>query len=316
MDSQANMNKITQALISQIFSNKKYLKLPRRMIHKILFKLEDLLPEDNIIKNYLPFYWYTYGPFSDVIKYNIEIMEKNGILKNYPISGKNILLELKKEVPIPKINGFEESISELILILEDVNPRNYNAIVEEIYRKSAPYSFMVIFRYDFINQFKYYAKRKTSGKLTIDESFGSPIVIDDMEDILYDCEAELLLDPLFKPFNEQFSSFVTSTNMVLDYIRSNHENFLLDKLLVDTSEKIWETFAQGIRILGKGHHKYYNKELENWKKEYNKSLYGFNKSVYSFNSAISKEVKIDRPFSGNLDEKSKKLLSSIINDYF
>lgn len=295
---QNETNNVVQALIYKVVSNKNYTKLHERIIHKALFKLKISLPEDNIIKDYLPFYWQSDGPFSDVVKENVERMEIIEILERYNI-----------KIPIPNIDGFGEALKNLVLILEDLYPKNYDAIVEDIYREYAPYSFMVTFRFDFITSFKSYIEKKLS------EQSDTGTTIDKLEYILYNCESELLLDPLFRSFNTSFSSFVTNANIVFDYIRENDNIFLLYELLADIAEIIWDTFSQGVRILDKCHDKYYNTRLVYWKKEYNKSLHHFYRSLYEFNSIVLRDAKMDVSCV-ILEEKLKKLLPSIIDVYF
>ena len=53
-------------------------------IHKIAFVLKKKLNEDNKLKESLPFYWYYYGPFSEVIKEAIGIASQNEIIKERP----------------------------------------------------------------------------------------------------------------------------------------------------------------------------------------------------------------------------------------
>ena len=61
-----NREETIRGLIKNIFFYTN-VKLTKTAIHKILFKLRTELPEGHQVRNCLPFYWYNYGPFSEVV---------------------------------------------------------------------------------------------------------------------------------------------------------------------------------------------------------------------------------------------------------
>ncbi len=309
-------DEVISGLISQIFSRKKDLKLAKYAIHKVLFKLKVELPEDNALREHLPFYWYNYGPFSDAIESNIDALKQEGILKEYTTSEEKTILGLEKKIPLPEVDDFEEGRKKLSSIVNNVDFFHFNSFVDELYRKYAPCAFMPLFKMDFMNTMEGYVEMASSGQQTLDMFSGSHPDVDKLEDILYDCEAELPSAPLFKSFNASFSSFVTGAGRVFDYIRKDGENLLyLDEQVLHTAEVTWLTFTKGIRILDVGHDKYYNDRLDRWEALYNKSLTTFYTHIDNFSCGVLTEIEPSGLHTVSPGDKSKKILSSVIDGY-
>ena len=309
-------DEVISGLISQIFSKKKDLKLAKYAIHKVLFKLKVELPEDSTIREHLPFYWYNYGPFSDVIEANIGALKQEGILKEYTTSEEKTILGLEKKIPMPEVDDFEEARKKLSSIVNHVDFFHFNSFVDELYRKHAPCAFMPLFKMDFLNIMEGYVEMVSSGQQTLDKFSGIYPDVDKLEDILYDCEAELPSAPLFRSFNASFSSFVTGASRVFDHIRKDGDNLLyLDEEVLHTAEVTWLTFTKGIRILDVGHDKYYNDRMDKWEPLYNKSLTTFFTHIDNFSSGVLTEIEPARLFTGSPGDQSKKILSSVIDGY-
>jgi hypothetical protein len=309
-------DEVIGGLISQIFSRKKDLKLAKYAIHKVLFKLKVELPEGSTIREHLPFYWYNYGPFSDVVESNIDALKQEGVLKEYTTSEEKTILGLEKKIPLPEEDDFEEARKKLNSIVTHVDFFHFNSFVDELYRKYAPCAFMPLFKLDFMNKMEGYVEMASSGQQTLDMFSGSYPDVDKLEAILYDCEAELPSAPLFRSFNASFSSFATEAGRVFDYIREEGENLLyLNEEVLHTAEVTWLTFTKGIRILDVGHDKYYDDRLDRWKALYNKSLTTFYTHIDNFSSGVLTEIEPARLHTISPGDKSKKILSSVIDGY-
>lgn len=308
---QKEMDEVLSGLISQIFSEKKDLKIPKYSIHKVLFKLKVDLPEVNSIKNCLPFYWYNYGPFSEVIESKIDELKQNNVLREYSISEGKKLLGLEKEVTITNTKDFEEAKDILSTIISDINFYHFSSFVDKIYRKYAPCTFMPLFKLDLLDLLGEYIERESFGQPTFDIPN-----VNKMENLLYDCEAELPLDSFFRPFNNYFSSFVTSANRAFDYTKDNNDNSqYIGEQIFHAANEAWFTFTKGIRIQNIGHDEYYNYKLTSWNNLYNKSLTDFKIHVDNFNSNVLNEIKPARLSVGTPNNTSKRILSSIVDVY-
>ncbi len=309
------MDKVLRGLIGHIFSEKKNLKIPKYSIHKVLFKLKVDLPEENFIKNCLPFYWFNYGPFSEVIESKIDELKKDGVLREYSISEGRTLLGLEKEETITNTKDLEEAKELLSSIISYVDFYQISSFVDEIYRKYAPCTFMPLFKLDFLGLLENYVEREVFGHQNFDKYKVFPDV-DKMKNLLYDCEAELPFESFFEPFNDYFLSFVTSANRAFDYIKDSDDNYqYLGEQVLHAGKVAWFTFTKGIRIPNIGHDQYYNSKLTSWNILYNKSLTDFNTHVDNFNSNVLNEIKPARLSVGTHSDTSKRILSSIVDGY-
>jgi len=175
---------------------------------------------------------------------------------------------------------------------------------------------MPLFKLDFMNAMEDYVELTSSGQQTLDMLSGSNSNVNKLEDILYDCEAELPSAPLFKSFNASFSSFVTEASRVFDYIRKDGESLLyLNEQVLHTAEVTWLTFTKGIRITDAGHDKYYDYRLDKWETLYNKSLTTFYTHIDNFRAGVLAETSPVRLFTGSHSDVSIRILSSVIDVY-
>ncbi len=313
---QVGTDRVLQGLITQIFQSARDNKLPKYAIHKVLFRLKMELPDENSIKNHLPFYWYNYGPFSDVIESNISGLKSFGILKEYTLSEEKSLLGLEKAINPPETDDFKEANEILSSIAGRVDFYHFSSFVDEIYRKYAPCSFMPLLKLDFLGTMEDYVERVSSGQQTLLTFIDEYPDLDNLEKILYDCEANLPSISFFQSFNNSFSSFITGVGRVFDYIREDGEEATSSgEEVLHTAEVAWFTFAKGIRILDVGHDKYYNNKLGAWRNQYSRSLFSFHNHVDNFNSSVLTEIEPNRLPISAYTEKSKKFLSSVIEGY-
>ena len=287
-------------------------KPSKTTIHKVLFILKSELPESNKIKGELPFYWYKYGPFSEVVANSI-----NDVLPEY-----NPPLEmeiLSPDFEFPYSDDFEEAVHLLKDLLPSVNIYNPKPFIDEIYRRDAPCRFIPLFKLDFIEPLNKYKDLLGASQTTL-EMFDKAHKYDELgrlEDNLYACEACLPSDSIFDSFNEAFSSYATTVPRIFDHIKN--ENLDLDDsyyhidTIVNESEKTWYTFTDGIRILY--HDSYYDQEVSVWREKYKKSLYLYKQSVESFYDEALSKITPEKLFIPPLTERRKRIFSSIIDGY-
>ena len=81
---------VVPRLIRQIYQVRPDLKLPEAAIHAVLFEVRRALPRDNPGRERLPFYWYTHGPYSEIVRSSIEDLERRGILREETKAGKTL----------------------------------------------------------------------------------------------------------------------------------------------------------------------------------------------------------------------------------
>lgn len=312
MPAQQTINKdALNHLIAHLFKVKYNTRLTKTHIHKILFKLKLELPENNPLRDHLPFYWYNHGPFSGEVAAGITSLTRSGVLAG-DVSEDYTLFELKKEPPPAEVEGLEEATETLERIVRNVNFFHFKPFIDEIYREHAPYTFMPLFKLDFLSALQDYFERISSGQQTFDTYTGIHTEVDRLEDLLYECEAETPSDELFTPFNKSFSTLVTAASRVFDHIRENSEHTFLVETLGHTANTAWETFAKGIRILH--HDNYYDNEVEHWKREYRESLSFLSTHVEYFDKYVLAEIKVNR-LHPSFSETSRNILSSVVEGY-
>lgn len=191
---------------------------------------------------------------------------------------------------------------------------NFKPFVRNIYLKYEPYVFMHTFNLDFRDQLEVYRTYLGRKQRTLDEYSCRYPEVDQLENILYDCEAEIPLEDLFIPFNDLFSSFITGSSRIFNYIRKYGDNLYSNELLCVTADITWKTFTKGVRILK--HDNFYDNKLEEWDYMYKESLKNLVTSIDRFNITILDEIRRDRlPSIDNLNERSKRILSSIVGGY-
>lgn len=315
-------NKLIRDLIIQIFSQKG--GLAKYNVHKILFKLKKEL-HDNPIGDYLPFYWYCFGPYSESVESVIKDLKDESILIEFPVSEDTNLLRINdrykkgirtqyiEEVFRTSPNNVEDIRKRLRSIVSHVRSNNFVPTLNNIYRDYSPRPFIPLFKLDFLDRLKDYTKSLKSPQKTIDQFIG--LEVDRLESTLYNCEAELPSEQIFTSFNDIFSSFATDTSDIFEILRDENPKDILyySELLLHTTKDIWFTFAKGIRIMKDCHDPYYDGYLEDWNDEFSESLDYLYMVVDDFDIKISDKIR-NKPVK-NLDNVSKNILSSIINGY-
>lgn len=309
-------SKVVSHLIQQIYHSRPDLKLSKRAVHKILFKVRTALPEDDPVRKNIPFYWYNYGPYSEVVEASIDTLKVKGILREEETHRGNSLLMLTTTNLTDTLNELEEASAIVERIVRNIDPYHIESFVNQIYREDAPYEFMPLYKVDFLNLFEEYLKLHPVGQTTLNryiEDDTNP-QIDRLENLIYDCEAELVEEPLFEEFNDEFTSYVSGAGKAFDIIRKNEDNaYTITESTCKTAVEIWYTFVKGVRILDEGHDEYYDNKLEQWEVEYRSAISNMISEVNAFNRNIRESV---RPTNRrNANDRSKRILSSLIEGY-
>jgi len=149
---------VVPRLIRQIYQVRPDLKLPEAAIHAVLFEVRRALPRDNPGRERLPFYWYTHGPYSEIVRSSIEDLERRGILREETKAGKTLLVLDARPAAVGCVCE-----DELWRIVREIDP--LEAFINRIYRDHAPYEFMPRYRVDFIASLEGYIASRPEGTL-------------------------------------------------------------------------------------------------------------------------------------------------------
>ena len=308
-------SEVVSHLIQQIYHSRPDLKLSKRAVHKILFKVRATLPEDDPVRKNIPFYWYNYGPFSEVVEVSIDTLKVNGILREEETHRGKSLLMLNNTLT-DTLNVLERASAIVECIVREFDPYHIEPFVNQIYRDDAPYEFMPLYKVDYLTLLEEYLASHPVGQTTLSRFIEGATTpeIDHLEKIIYDCETELIEEPLFDEFNDEFTSYVSGAGKAFDIIRKDEDNaYLIATITCKTAVEIWYTFAKGVRILDKGHDEYYDKKVEQWEGEYWSALSNMIPRVNRFNRKIRESARLTN--NRNVNDRSKRILSSLIEGY-
>ena len=298
---------VVPRLIRQIYQVRPDLKLPEAAIHAVLFEVRRALPRDNPGRERLPFYWYTHGPYSEIVRSSIEDLERRGILREETKAGKTLLVLDARPAAVGCV--CEDELSAVVgRIVREIDP--LEAFINRIYRDHAPYEFMPCYRVDFIAPLEGYIASHPEG--TLDQ--GSLCGIDRLEDALYACEAVLVEEPLFEGFNDEFTAYVSGAGKAFDIARTGESAaYPAIRATYAVARDAWCVFAGGVRILSRGHDDYYDGRLERWEQEYRKAFSALAPKVRAYNRYIRESAR--RTPHGEPDERTTRILSSLIEGY-
>ena len=298
---------VIQNLIIQIFLEKKK-PLPEYLIHKILFKfkmaIENRYPT---LSDSLQYYWYKHGPYFEDVASVMNNLRSEGILSAEPIK------HPYKKGFIYSLNavklGFQKStlspvelddLRKVILSVDELEGGEFN---KELYANYGPYKFQSLYKQTYLELFnELHFKERPFNKTDISK----------LKNILIDCEAELIPDPLFEEFNDLFASYCTIAYRIFNYYRGKGSNpYYFDKMEYVTN-MIWDVFADGLRILA--HTPRFGSRVDEWKAIFKKDLLSLKESLRTFifnvDDNFDKEgypmVSRDRP---------KEILGVVIDSY-
>lgn len=302
-----NREEIIRGLINNIFLQTN-VKLTKTAIHKILFKLRTDLPVGHSIRSCLPFYWYNYGPFSEVVGSVIDEMKDSDCLSEEEDRNGNALLSSTGNV-LNETGVFREVNEKLSTIVQSVNVYRLDSFIERIYRDNAPYEFMPLYKLDFL-------KNLDDVVFHIASDSGSSQQIDRLESVLFECEASLVEEPLFRDYNRKFSTFATSMERSFNLIRDGEScsKPVAQKIQVP-AEEVWYTFARGVRILEPAHDSYYNDKIPAWRTEFQNYYGKMVTTVDNFSNTSLKYYLLAPNARHPPDSKTKTILSSIVDGY-
>ncbi len=309
MNFPAEQYKFLKFLILRIF----YLKgensrISKRAIHKAIFKAKQESKSDNI-KNCAPFYWFNYGPYSELVEAVLNELLFTGDLTEVRVSEETSLLTMVTKGRKNHENMFNEfsinyakDIEKFDVIVRNMNFFMLDRHIMEIYNEYAPFTFMKIYPHAFLPKLKTLYSKIITGQTTLSLEAEN----EELEDLLYECEANLPVDSLFENFNLSFSTYATALSRALDGERDTS----IFSSALELADEIWFTFAKGVRILA--HDEFYNDRVPQWTYQFNIDCLNLAQKVKRFDEVVLEKCKFK---SINLTEKQKKILSAMLTDY-
>ena len=277
--------------ISNHFSKKKF-PVGLTKLHKILYKTKISLPENNPIKDCLPFFWYIHGPFSS----HIDAI-KNKMINEEKISENSDGLTATANRIIEHDDNIKLARTIMNDIIDETSSINSQTIMDDVYSSDAPCEFYISFKTKFPAYLNNFLKNPNP-------QFTS----DDVVNILENTMGDLPNNSLFRPFKYSLRDFIELFSLIMQSKPSSESLDEFKKL----NDQIFLTFAKGIRI--ENHDKFYDSNVEQWKSDFVASISNLEQKIINFskefkqNLPISPFVSFDELIKNILDLRSKNAL--------
>ncbi|CDG64216.1 hypothetical protein MBMB1_0097 [Methanobacterium sp. MB1] len=294
-----NDYKLTNELILKIFEDIEYqnenkIRVPKTFIHKILFKLRTKYSDDKLLKEKIPYYWYNHGPFSEPIETE---------LKNLVESGTLIKTEDEKYVlnDVPVYSKIEDYEDELSSLLNKFSVFNLNALVDDVYFTHAPNEFIPLYKRKLLEPLD-----KKIDHLYNEEVFRERIDLDEIIELIYDCECEL-------PFNSFINGYIRTFSVFTTFLDSLYDEACLKEFLISFEfiKIMWYTFTKGFRVIDHEDVFIYKIKVPNWRDKYFEELTKTDKQFNEFKIHTQKKNTNFIEYS----QTSKQILSSTVGKY-
>ena len=295
---------LTDQLILTLFKELNYQsdcsqEVPKTFVQKLLFKLQTNFPDDINLMNSIPYYWYNHGPFSEIVQEELDNLVRLGFLE-FVENHRNCYYILKNyNFKLEESKDYQDDISDL---LRKYSVFDLNELVDDVYYNFAPYDFVPLYKRKTLEPLKIEMR-----DVTTNEEFQEKINLDNLIELLYDCESELPFDKIFCRYSEFFSNFTTTLDNLYDEI--NLDTFNQTFTLIDNA---WYTFAKALRIVKHDNFQQYIKKEMLWKSDYRREL---SKSEVEANKlSLIDRVRYNES-NLHYSPNSRKLLISTVGKY-
>ena len=264
-------------------------------IQKTIFKIKMELGLDHPLFDYLPFYWYEHGPFSNVVSKQFRQLKNNNCAQH---SSHTVFLDDKSFNEFSQGNNLIDQFPIINTISDKIFADSnsfFNKFDEDIYLDYAPFHFM--------HPFKYVLYENTR-----DDDLFSSLVPDNYLNVFYDCLSDLPYDNLLVDFSVLFSRIFSRLELL------NDENQFLNNwgYIIQPVQLSWLTFARWVRI--PNHDTFYNDDIGSWKYELENHIKILNKSVDKFEDK-TENIFNNSSYAPDYDSFEDKMMNATIGNY-
>lgn len=218
---------------------------------KLIFNIKMKLNKHNHeLCSELPYYWYYFGPFSDVVADSFNFVKSKCDLKGKSIILKDAHINEFKNNEL--LSNFPEIEKITYNLLQD-REKFYTTLEKDTYKKYAPLDIMYSFKYDIYD----IANNKRSS---------TQFDIDDYVKTIFKCESKLPCDSYYNEYCDLFSKFVTN----IDFINEENNFDKYWTFLRGPIKQLWGTFTKGVRVQFKDD--FYNSQESQWDLNFKNSV--------------------------------------------
>ena len=253
------------------------------------------LGQDHPLFDYLPFYWYEHGPFSNVVSKQFRQLKNNNCIQ---YSSHTVFLDDESFNEFSQGNNLIDQFPIIITISDKIFADSnsfFNKFDEDIYLDYAPFHFMHPFKYVLY-------------ETTRDDELFSSLVPDNYLNVFYDCLSDLPYDNLLVDFSVSFSRIFSRLELM------NDENQFLNnwRYIIPPVQLSWITFARWVRI--HDHDTFYNEDIGSWKNELENHIKILNSHVDKFEDK-TENIFNNSSYAPDYDSFEDKMLNATIGNY-
>ena len=256
------VQELVRVVFARMNTRKRYPNLSRKVILKILFQAKQRLPDDNPIKDALPYYWYRDGPYSTLIYETVDRLQKDGLISESSSEYKTYSFDRSK-INIPLMHS-DKHMDEAKIVIDSIIDEftHTDMLVKNVYR-TAPYKWYGTYKLKFKVRFSNFCNKASSNNST--ETYSR-------EDILRELEDAVLDFPRFPDFLELRRIFMRFARVLNSFLHTDNclEHKDMFPILDRISNSIWNVFAYGVRI--NHHDDYYEKNVDKWVEMYENEM--------------------------------------------
>ena len=237
--------------------NKLGFAISKTKLLKFLYKATTEIPQNNSLRNSIPFYWYIDGPFSPPL-----LTLKEQLLQDNILQSKGIGYIASNQRLCDHDESFQEIRQLLTKIITAPTSRTSTAVIDDLYEHEAPYKFYISFKSRFTGMLANYLHDNSSR-----------FIHTHLEDILHRTVGELPNKSLFSQFKYAYLDFINILLKVTKLELSEVSKVDVEKI----TWSIFETFAKGVRILH--HDSYFEPQVQGWKIQFENSINNMEQSI-------------------------------------
>jgi hypothetical protein len=268
-------------------------QLTTTAIQKVLYELKRQLPDNNPIKERLPYYWFMAGPFSEFVATSLDDMRKEGMLKCKPNQDYALYVLNRDHAGkrlCPHDEHFKEARELLNKIISKLRPFSIEQEIRAQYEDDAPSLFYPRYKLQFLPNIKLYFDALTNPARKT-ANFHPENQKDCLIKLLSVSTSSLPFNSVFSEFKKNYFDFEVGLDRLLkmDYKKNPERYVRLLQQAVKLSEDIWNTFAYGARIVK--HDKPYDSRIPEWKKMFDEKINELSVKVGEFYKTVLDDMK-------------------------
>lgn len=278
--------------IQRLAAKQRHPYVSKKKILKILFQVKEQLPDGNHVKDRLAYYWYKEGPYSEPIDANIRHLVSDKKIKKR--SDRGATYEYDESTKMIPLMPHDDDMDEAGRRIGDAARRfvNIDDAVQDIY-DNAPFEWYGAYNTEFKNKLEIYCKS------VLNKRENSSLTDDDMQVAL---DNAVLKYPPLPKFIEHRRIFMDFAKMLDAFLNSEarRKNAHTLPVLRELSDKIWDTFASGVRV--EHHDGHYNDRVDDWKRMYERQLGDLEVEIREKISQFEAIVADNRRFSPEIED--------------